>query len=219
MYQKEKSQELQRWASITVLPGMFGGALPSRRVGLVVALILLISLLLLAMLPAKHLLERYEDAVLANQTHVAALDPVLSGEIEALKGQLSAIITGSIESKLRSLESRIRNGTVSEADLGMIEDLKSDLNILVSYSARRPEAAPVKIGGHDKRPDANPEKRYIAEELSQLKVLFYVSIASSGFLAVAMGGIWLGSAHKFKLLLNRDIKPHVMLEASERDIA
>ena len=59
---------------------------------------------------------------------IAEINPVLSVEVNALKGQFVGLVSGSIESKLRSLEESIRRGSVSSS-LGTVEDLKNDVKI------------------------------------------------------------------------------------------
>ncbi|MEN8260661.1 MAG: hypothetical protein ABFS02_08770 [Pseudomonadota bacterium] len=220
MYQKEKSRhELQRWTSITVSPSVLDRMRLAGRFYLIVAAASLAAVIVLMVLPSKSLLEKYEDTLLANETRGDRLNPVLSEEIKVLKGQLSAVITGSIESKVRILEQNIREGTVSAADLGTIEDLKSDLDILKTYSSHAPSKASAVGARRFRRSDASLESQYLTQELSQVKVLFYISIASCGFLAVAMGGIWLQNTQRFKLLLKKQLEQPAMLEPGDRDFS
>ena len=68
-----------------------------------------------------------------SEATMAEMNPVLSAEVNTLKGQFVGLVSGSIESKLRSLEESIRLGRVSNS-LGTIEDLKNDVKVLRSYS-------------------------------------------------------------------------------------
>ncbi|MFZ2171972.1 MAG: hypothetical protein WAW61_20315 [Methylococcaceae bacterium] len=112
-----------------------------------------------------------------SEVNLAEMNPVLSAEVNTLKGQFVGLVSGSIESKLRSLEESIRLGTVSNS-LGTIEDLKNDVKVLRSYSE-----------------PAKKEKAVIAnerlmQEMSELKRLIYVTLASCGLMLAAVAGIW-----------------------------
>ncbi len=116
-------------------------------------------------------------------------NPVLSQEIDILKGQLVGLVSGSIESKLRVLEQSIRSGSLATS-LGAIEDIKNDVKVLRSYSAPK---SPVQ--------SISPESRQLNEkliaELSQLKRLIYLTLGSCGLMIAAIAGFWL--RHRFRL--------------------
>ena len=191
-----------------------------RRIYLIVAMTLLVAAVVAFVFsPSKSILEKYENALPASETGGERIDPILSEEIAVLKGQLSAIITGSMESKLRMLEQSIRGGTLSAADLGTIQDLKSDLNILRTYSFQAHDNTSVDSLRLRQANDARLKIEYFAQELGHLKVLFYVSIASCGFLAMAMGGLWLQSAHRFKYLPKKELARPAMLESGDSDFS
>ena len=108
---------------------------------------------------------------------IAEINPVLSVEVNALKSQFVGLVSGSIESKLRSLEESIRRGSVSSS-LGTVEDLKNDVKILQSYSE------PIK-----KEPPVVPNEKII-QEMSHLKHLVYLTLASCGLMLAVVAGIW-----------------------------
>ena len=112
-----------------------------------------------------------------SEATVTEMNPVLSAEVNNLKGQFVGLVSGSIESKLRTLEESIRLGTVSKA-LGTIEDLKNDVKVLRSYSepAKKEKVA------------INNEQ--LMQEMSELKRLIYVTLASCGLMLAAVAGIW-----------------------------
>jgi hypothetical protein len=112
-----------------------------------------------------------------SEVAVTEMNPVLSAEVNTLKGQFVGLVSGSIESKLRSLEESIRLGTVSTA-LGTIEDLKNDVKVLRSYS----EPA--------KKENVVIPNAQLMQEMSELKRLIYVTLASCGLMLAAVVGIW-----------------------------
>jgi hypothetical protein len=111
------------------------------------------------------------------------MNPVLSAEVDTLKGQFVGLVSGSIESKLRALEESIRLGTVSNS-LGTIEDLKNDVKVLRSYS----EPA--------KKEKVSITNEKLMQEMSELKRLIYLTLASCGLMLAAIAGIWLKNRYR-----------------------
>jgi len=81
------------------------------------------------------------------------------------------------------LEQSIRLGTVSTA-LGTIEDLKNDVKVLRSYTE------PAK---KEKVVIANEQ---LMQEMSELKRLIYVTLASCGLMLAAIAGIWFKNRYR-----------------------
>lgn len=109
----------------------------------------------------------------------------VSAEIQKLKGQMFGLVSGSIESKLRSLEDNIRRGSVAES-LDTIQDIKNDVKVLNTYSSDPATTTPV---------EANTNKQLI-DELSQLKNLVYLTFVSCGLMIAAVAGIWLRNRNR-----------------------
>ena len=118
-----------------------------------------------------------------SEVNITEINPVLSAEVNTLKGQFVGLVSGSIESKLRTLEDSVRMGTVSNA-LGTIEDLKNDVKVLRSYSE------PAK---KEKAVIANAQ---LIQEMSELKRLVYLTLASCGLMLAAVGGIWFKNRYR-----------------------
>lgn len=129
------------------------------------------------LVPADNFLTRYKNAT-ANETYASEMNPVFSAEVNALKGQLVGLVSGSIESKLNALEESIRVGSVASS-IGTIEDLKNDLKVLRAYSE------PAKKG------NGVISNEQLMQEMSQLKRLIYLTIASCGLMLAAVAGIWI----------------------------
>jgi len=122
------------------------------------------------------------QAVIAEQ---ALQNPVISAEINMLKGQLFGLVSGSIESKLRSLEDNIKRGSLVES-LNTIQDLKSDVKVLNAYTS----APQVKV----QEATANQQ---LIKELTELKDLVYLTFISCGLMIAAVAGIWI--RHRYRL--------------------
>jgi hypothetical protein len=118
-----------------------------------------------------------------SQVAAAEMNPVLSAEVNTLKGQFVGLVSGSIESKLRTLEESVRLGTVSTA-LGTIEDLKNDVKVLRSYSE------PVQ---KQKTAIGNEQ---LMREMAELKRLVHATLASCGLMLAAVAGIWIKNRYR-----------------------
>lgn len=128
------------------------------------------------LLPANDL-SRYK------KSEAADINPVLSAEVNTLKGQFVGLVSGSIESKLRALEESIRLGKASNA-LGAIEDLKNDVKVLRSYSEPTNKDSVV------------VDNAQVMREMSQLKRLIYLTLASCGLMLAAIAGVWIKNRYR-----------------------
>lgn len=132
--------------------------------------------------PTDSFISSYKKATVT-ETYAAEMNPVLSAEVNALKGQLVGLVSGSIESKLNALEESIRVGSVSSS-IGTIEDLKNDLKVLRAYSEP------------DKKGKVVVSNEQLMQEMSQLKHLIYVTLASCGLMLAAVAGIWIKNRNR-----------------------
>jgi len=132
--------------------------------------------------PSQSFINSYRNAT-ATETDAAEMNPVVSAEVNALKGQLVGLVSGSIESKLNALEESLRVGSVSSS-IGTIEDLKNDLKVLRTYS----EPA--------KKANTAISNEQLMQEMSQLKRLIYVTLASCGLMLAAVAGIWIKNRNR-----------------------
>jgi len=120
------------------------------------------------------------DGMKATDTIYASVqNPAIAAELSTLKGQMFGLVSGSIESKLRSLEESIRRGSVSDS-LNTLQDLKSDVKVLNSYS-----------NDTQTRPQETVINQQLIQELSDLKGLVYLTFVSCGLMIAAVAGIWL----------------------------
>lgn len=149
------------------------------------------------LLPSTNFLARYKK-ITADEAVAVQTSPALSAEVNTLKGQLVGLVSGSIESKLRTLEESLRSGSVNNS-LGTIEDLKNDIKVLRTYSD------PVK-----KEQVASIANEQLIREMSQLKRLIYLTIASCGLMVAAIAGIWIKDLNKlpYKEIITRYLSKH-----------
>ena len=145
--------------------------------GLVLVLMAIVFVLGFVLLPRQNLLEELGKSRTSSVT--ATQNPVLAAEINTIKSQMFGLVSGSIESKLRSLEDNIRRGSIAES-LDTIQDLKSEVKILGTYSQGTPAAGE----------KAEVDQKVI-KELSELKGLIYLTFVSCGLMIAAFAGVWL----------------------------
>lgn len=145
-------------------------------VGAVSALMVIVFILGLFFVPSADIVDSYKKI---NTVTMAAqgMNPAVSAEVNNLKGQLIGLVSGSIESKLKTLEDNIKTGTLN-GSLGTIQDLKNDVEVLRSYSE------PLK------KPEVVVSTVQLAEEVTHLKHLIYTSLASCALMFVAAAGVW-----------------------------
>jgi hypothetical protein len=129
-----------------------------------------------------------------NEATLAEINPVLSAEVNTLKGQFVGLVSGSIESKLRSLEGSIRLGAAANS-LATLQDLKNEVQVLRSYS----ESA--------KNEAVTTDSKQLIQEMSHLKHLVYLTLASCGLMLAAVCGIWL--KNRYRLPYKETIMRHL----------
>lgn len=151
---------------------------------LVFALMVMVFVMGLILMPKQNRLNEFK----ANQAEAAVYalqNPAISAEINTLKGQLFGLVSGSIESKLRSLEENIKRGSLADS-LNTIQDLKSDVKVLSAYTDT---------------PQLNTQKeavnQQLIKEITDLKDLVYLTFISCGLMIAALAGVWL--RHRYRL--------------------
>lgn len=153
---------------------------------LVATLMLIIFVLGFLVFPVNDVLDVFEKEINQSSSEYEIKNPVISAEIDILKGQLVGLVSGSIENKLRTLEESVRSGNVSSS-LGTIQGLKADVKSLRVYS-----------GPGNKKVNAQGSNEALMKEVSHLKRLIYLTITSCGLMIAAMGGIWIRKHYTLK---------------------
>lgn len=150
---------------------------------LVMGLMAVVFVLGFVLLPRQNLLTEIQKHQAISAVY-ATQNPALSAEISALKGQLFGLLSGSIESKLRTLEESIKKGSVADS-LDTIRDLKGDVKILTTYSIDSPA-----------RVDGAAVNQALIKELNDVKDLVYLTFVSCGLMIAAIAGVWLRSRYR-----------------------
>lgn len=151
--------------------------------GLVFVLMVAVLAMGLVLMPSQTNWPRSQASQVAMASN-ALQNPAISVEINTLKSQLFGLVSGSIESKLRSLEENIKRGSVADS-LNTIQDLKSDVKVLSAYT-HAPQI---------KAPDAVVNQQLI-KEMTDLKDLVYLTFISCGLMIAAVAGVWLRNRYR-----------------------
>jgi hypothetical protein len=145
--------------------------------GAVFFLMLIVFVLGLFFMPNSDVVTDYKKISAVKTAASEGMNPVVSAEVNNLKKQLIGLVSGSIESKLKTLEQSVKLGSVDNS-LGTIADLKNDIKVLRSYS------------DVPKKQEVVVSNVQLSEEVSHLKHLIYMSLASCGLMFAAAAGVW-----------------------------
>ncbi|MBK8814139.1 MAG: hypothetical protein IPN42_00850 [Methylococcaceae bacterium] len=145
--------------------------------GAVFFLMVVVFILGLVFVPNPDIVTDYNKIYAVNLA-AQGMNPVVSKEVNNLKGQLIGIVSGSIEGKLITLEESIKSGSLKNS-VGTIEDLKNDIRVLRSYTQ-----APAKD-------DTVVSNQELVQEVTQLKGLIYMSLVSCGLMFAATASVWI----------------------------
>ncbi|MGR9105710.1 MAG: hypothetical protein ACU843_02165 [Gammaproteobacteria bacterium] len=140
-------------------------------------------------------------------TNAVPASRTLVDDVELLKGQMSVLLSGAMESKIENLERSLRSGIISRTDLATVQELKEDLQNVKAYSLRN---AATTLGLLNQsaamagrmQPAASLYSDELLQEISNMKNLFYVSIASWGIAIVIFGGTWMRGYCRLKQIQN-----------------
>ncbi len=119
---------------------------------------------------------------LQNKQQAQALtdtNPVISAEIDSLKGELVGIVSGSVESKLKSLEESIKLRSVL-GSLQTLQEVRDDIKVLRKYSDPLEQ----------KQQQVAQANAALIEEVSQLRNLIYLTLGSSSLMFSAALLVW-----------------------------
>lgn len=104
---------------------------------------------------------------------------VVTAEVDNLKGELVGLVSGSIESKLKSLEEGIKLQSVL-GSLQTLEEVRNDMKVLRKYSdpleQKQQQVAAANVA--------------LLEEVSQLRTLIYLTLGSCSLMFSAALLIW-----------------------------
>jgi hypothetical protein len=167
------------------------------RAWLVVAALLLTSLILLA--TARYLVGELTFAPVHESPDDARLRRYQS-QLNTIKENMAAVVSDSMETRMRRLEQSVAAGTVGGPEIQALEDLSRDLHVLEKYTSgnngnvmdaerlmhprfRTQAAAALPGVGFDAGSDT-------LRELVRVKHLLFLSVASCSMVLALAGGYW-----------------------------
>ncbi|WP_347987172.1 hypothetical protein [Methylomonas sp. AM2-LC] len=149
---------------------------------LVFALMAVVFVMGLVIIPRQSFIEQIGRQRLSGATQQ---DTAISADINTLKSQMFGLVSGTIDSKIKSLEDNLRRGSIADS-LESLQELKGDVKILTSYT---PESTA--------KTEQTAVDKTVIKELSELKGLIYLTIVSCGLMIAALAGVWL--RHRYRL--------------------
>lgn len=176
--------------------------------GVVLLLLAIVFLFGFSLVQPSNRVAQFINGQVVDKSGEVLIKPVLADEIRVLKSQMVGLISGSIESKLRVLELSIKSGELSPADLGIISALRNDFSVLRDFSDLKQARL---FASKQEKTTEFREADQLIREMTQLKMLIYITIASCGLMLAAIAGVWLQNRY----LLSYEKK---LLKANSRSV-
>jgi len=145
-------------------------------------------------------------------------------KLQSLQDRMTVFVADSVETKLKTLEKNVTAGTVGSSEINTLEELKGEVTLLRTYSAGRHanltdparlDHPRFQITPGTQIPVSNGDLLY---EVSQMKRLLYLSIASCGFVGFLIGGYWWQSHSKFRRLAKEMPGTPLLAGKAEEDL-
>lgn len=154
---------------------------------IIISLMATVVFMGMLLMPENEIVPKTTQVHKSTELYNVQMNPVISAEVDALKSQLVGLVSGSIESKLNTLEEGLKVGTITEIGLDTIEALKDDLVVLKTYS----ETGAGRLIAQKYLQQANKaENKNLAQEVSQLRSMIYFLITSCGLMVAAVASVW-----------------------------
>lgn len=168
---------------------------------------LLLALSFYLFLNTQYLFERFQGRLAGVEDSDALRIRQYNEKLESLQNRMTVFVADSVETKLKSLERNVTAGTVGAQEIKTLEELKGEVKLLEDYSAgkhgklldpsRLDHARFQSIPGSDNNTAPAGDLLY---EVSQIKRLLYLGIASCGLVGLMIGGYWWQSVSHAKRL-------------------
>lgn len=129
-------------------------------------------------------------------------------KLESLQDRMTVFVADSVETKLKTLESKVVAGAVGIQEVKTLEELKGEVKLLEKYSVGKGGRLTDSSRLDHVRFQATPSSQNTASnsellyEVAQMKHLLYLSIASCGLVGLMIGGHWWQSQSRLKRLAN-----------------
>ncbi len=185
------------------------------------ALMLVTSLYL--WLNTSQILERFQMNVASVEDKDSVKIRQYNQKLEALQDRMTAFVADSVETRLKTLEKNVADGTVGVQEIKTLEELKGEVQLLEKYSVgkggnltdtSRLDHARYQITPGTQNSTSSADLLY---EVSQMKRLLYLGIASCGFVGFMLGGYWWQTNMRIKRLSQSFSSPKLLVSSYEED--
>ncbi len=206
------------------LPRNAGFDMPYRRARFWV-LFLMVSMMTLSLclfFGASQLFERFQVRFAAVQDGDTDRIRLYHQQIQSLQDRMTVFVADSVETKLKTLEKNVAAGAVGAQEIKTLEELKGEVKLLENYAAgkggnltdlSRLDHARFQITPGTQNTVSSGELLY---EVSRVKGLLYLGIASCGLVGLMIGGYWWQANSRAKRL-SSEIPPPLLLMGKSPD--
>ena len=206
------------------LPDHMMPDMPSRRwrywVFALVAFVLAVSLYLL--INTSQMAARFQVKLASVEDSDTLRIRQYNQKLEELQDRMTVFVADSVETKIKTLEKNVADGSVGSQEIKILEDIKGEVKLLEKYSSGRGGRLTDSSRLDHPRFQITPGTQSTTSggdllyEVSQMKRLLYLSIASCGFVGFLIGGYWWQSNFRNKRIF-RDIPPPRLLVRKKGD--
>jgi hypothetical protein len=186
------------------------------------ALILALGLYLL--LNTGQMLERFQGRLAGVEDNDTVRIKQYNRQLEALQDRMTSFVADSVENKLKALERNVTEGVVGAQEIKTLEELRGEVKLLEKYSAGRggnlTDSSRLEHARFQITPGTGdmPSSADLLNEVSQMKRLLYLGIASCGFVGCLLGGYWWQSNSRIKRLSKELPLPRLLTGKAEEDL-
>lgn len=186
------------------------------------ALMMAVSIYLF--LSTNQILARFQGSLSEVEDNDAKRIQFYNEKLEALQDRMTVFVADSVETKLKALEKNVTSGTVGTQEIKTLEELKGEVKLLQNYSTgkrgnltdpARLDHARFQVTPGTQNVTSSGDLLY---EVSQMKRLLYLSIASCGFVGLMIGGYWWHSATRIRRLAVHKSSHPLLVGKAERDL-
>jgi hypothetical protein len=185
---------------------------------------LLLAVSLYVLLNTGQMLERFQGRLAGIEDSDTVKIRQYNQKLEALQDRMTAFVADSVETKIKTLEKNVTEGTVGTQEIKTLEELKGEVKLLEKYSAAkggnltdssRLDHARFQITPGSQSTASSGDLLY---EVSKMKRLLYLGIASCGFVGFLIGGYWWQGHIRVKRLSREMPLPRLLVRKTEKDL-
>ncbi len=186
-------------------------------------MVLMLAASLYLLLNTGQILERFQIKLSSVEDSDSVKIRQYNQKLEALQDRMTAFVADSVETQLKTLEKNVTDGKVGAQDIKALEELKGEVQLLEKYSAgkggnitdtSRLDHARYQITPGSQNAPSSAELLY---EVSHMKRLLYLGIASCGFVGFLLGGFWWQNNMRIKRLAKDFASPRLMIGRISED--